>query len=29
MQGRVYHCAIPDEISPPLSIAREQAAKQG
>ncbi len=29
MQGRVYRCAIPDEIGPPLAVAREQAAKQG
>ncbi len=29
MQGRTYRCVIPDEIGPPLEIAREQAAKQG
>lgn len=29
MQGRKYKCAIPDEIGPPLEVAREQAAKQG
>ncbi len=29
MQGRAYRCAIPDDIGPPLAVAREQAAKQG
>jgi aminobenzoyl-glutamate utilization protein B len=28
MQGRTYRCAIPDEIGPPLAVAREQAARQ-
>jgi len=29
MQGRTYKCAIPDDIQPPLAVAREQAQKQG
>ena len=29
MQGRTYRCAVPDDIGPPLDVAREQAAKQG
>jgi aminobenzoyl-glutamate utilization protein B len=29
MQGRTYRCAIPDDIQPPLAVAREQAQKQG
>jgi aminobenzoyl-glutamate utilization protein B len=29
MQGRAYRCAIPDDIGPPLEVARVQAAKQG
>ncbi|HIH88999.1 TPA: amidohydrolase, partial [Candidatus Bathyarchaeota archaeon] len=29
MQGRKYRCAVPEEIGPPLAVAREQAAKQG
>jgi aminobenzoyl-glutamate utilization protein B len=28
MSGRTYRCAIPDDIGPPLAVAREQAAKQ-
>ncbi len=29
MQGRTYRCAIPDDIGPPLEVAKAQAAKQG
>jgi len=29
MQGRTYKCAIPNDIQPPLAVAREQAQKQG
>jgi aminobenzoyl-glutamate utilization protein B len=29
MQGRTYRCAIPDDIEPPLDVAKAQAAKQG
>jgi aminobenzoyl-glutamate utilization protein B len=29
MRDRTYRCAIPDEIGPPLVVAREQAARQG
>jgi len=29
MLGRTYRCAIPDEIGPPLEVAKAQAAKQG
>jgi aminobenzoyl-glutamate utilization protein B len=27
--GRTYRCAIPDEIGPPLEVAKAQAARQG
>ena len=29
MQGRVYKCAIPDDIGPPLEVAKTAAAKLG
>ncbi|MDP2901437.1 MAG: amidohydrolase, partial [Candidatus Bathyarchaeota archaeon] len=29
MQGRTYRCAIPDDIGPPLEVAKVQAAKLG
>ena len=29
MQGRTYRCAIPDEIGPPIEVARIAAAKLG
>jgi aminobenzoyl-glutamate utilization protein B len=29
IQGRTYRCAIPDDIGPPLEVAKVQAARQG
>jgi aminobenzoyl-glutamate utilization protein B len=29
MQGRTYRCAVPNDIGPPLEVAKAQAAKQG